>query len=251
MVPGGDFETIFSFRHDGLCRLFEDTYQKFDFLVNDPVKDAERRGVRGGELGFKTPTQENLEDLFEVFKRHAERYLLVYYRSDGTIQNQGSLNLPTRGNRVLSQDQHVYQWLKDLNRLIPNGIPVKPGNVTQVDVARLIANFIYLVTVRHEMLGTFLWNYQLWTHRQPVRLYLDGRREPLDVYQRLINANFNLNVKRLPLVNDYSYLAVDEPGRDAFRQFESELRQLDQKMNDDPWAIWKIYPKMLEVNINA
>jgi hypothetical protein len=251
MVRGGDFETIFSFRHDGMCRLFEDTYQQFDFLVNDPVNDAERRHVRGQSLDFKTPTQENLEDLFEVFRQHAERYLLIYYRSDGTIQDEESLNLPARGNRVLSQDQYVDQWLKDLNRLIPNGIPVKPGNVTQVDLARLIANFIYLVTVQHEMLGTFLWNYQLWTHRQPVRLYRDGRREPLDVYQRLINANFNLNVERTQLVTDYSYLALDEPGRNAFRQFERELCELDQKMKDDPWAVWKIYPKMLEVNINA
>jgi Animal haem peroxidase len=251
MVLGGDFETIFSFRHDGMCRLFEDTYQQFDFLVNDPVKDAERRGVRGNGLNFKTPTQENLENLFEVFRRHAERYLLIYYRSDGTIPAEESLSLPARGNRVLSQDPNVAKWLKDLNRLIPNGIPVKDDHVTTENLARLIASFIYLVTVQHEMLGTFLWNYQLWTHRQPVRLYRDGRREPLDVYQRLINANFNLNVKRTPLVKDYSYLALDEPGRHAFRQFERELCALDQKMKEDPWAVWKIYPKMLEVNINA
>ena len=251
MVRGGDFETIFSFRHDGMCRLFEDTYQQFDFLVNDPVRDAERRGVRANNLGFSTPTQTNLEELFDVLHRHAKRYLLIYYRSDGTIQGEESLNLAARGNRVLSQDPWVAKWLKDLNRLIPNGIPVKDDHVTTENLARLMACFIYLVTVQHEMLGTFLWNYQLWTHRQPVRLYRDGRREPLDVYQRLINANFILNVTRSPLVKDYSYLALDEPGRNAFRQFERELCELDQKMNDDPWAIWKIYPKMLEVNINA
>jgi hypothetical protein len=250
MVRGGDFETIFSFRYDGMCRLFEDTYQQFDFLVNDPEKDAERRGVRGN-LDFETPTQKNLEDLFAVFRKHTERYLLIYYRSDGTIQGEESLNLPARGSQVLSQDPCVAKWLRELNRLIPNGIPVKPDSVTQADLARLIACFIYLVTVQHEMLGTFLWNYQLWTHRQPVRLYRDGRREPLDVYQRLINANFNLNVERAQLVKDYSDLALNEPGRYAFRQFERELCALDQKMRDDPWAVWKIYPKMLEVNINS
>src|SRR5262249_14115502 len=30
MSRGGDFETIFSFHYDGMCRLFEDTYQQFD-----------------------------------------------------------------------------------------------------------------------------------------------------------------------------------------------------------------------------
>ena len=98
MVRGGDFETIFSFRHDGMCRLFEDTYQQFDFLVNDPVKDAERRGVRGEQTWVSRPQRKkNLEDLFDVFQGHAERYLLIYYRSDGTIQRRRVLKFAGTG----------------------------------------------------------------------------------------------------------------------------------------------------------
>ena len=35
----------------------------------------------------------------------------------------------------------------------------------------MLAGQLYLVTVQHEILGSFMWNYQLWTHRQPARIY--------------------------------------------------------------------------------
>ena len=55
------------------------------------------------------------------------------------------------------------------------------------------------------------------------RVYEKGTREPLDVYQRLVNANFNLNVPRLALMEDFSYLALDDAGAAAFRQFQNDL----------------------------
>ena len=126
------------------------------------------------------------------------------------------------------------------------------GSPTTIEgAARLIAAFIYLATVEHEILGTGVWNYQMWTHVQPVRIYKNGQREPLDVYQRLVNANFNLNVSRAPLMQDFSGLAIDEQGRVAFRQFLSELGVLQNRLEQEPFAHWKIYPKILEANINA
>ncbi|HEU5240322.1 MAG TPA: hypothetical protein VFU37_24515, partial [Pyrinomonadaceae bacterium] len=89
------------------------------------------------------------------------------------------------------------------------------------------------------------------TNVQPVRVYQDGRREPLDVYQRLVNANFNLNVSRARLMQDFGYLALDRKGADAFRIFRYELQQLQQEMEQEPFACWKIYPNILETNINA
>ena len=64
MVRGGDFETIFSFTFDGMCRLFEETYREFRIVVNDPEEDAQARQIR--HAGFDTPTQDNLEALFNV-----------------------------------------------------------------------------------------------------------------------------------------------------------------------------------------
>jgi hypothetical protein len=142
--------------------------------------------------------------------------------------------------------------LTELDRLVPNGIRRLYGDdVSRESAARVIAAFIYLATVEHEILGTGLWNYQLWTNVQPVRIYSDGRRETVDVYQRLVNANFNLNVRRARLMQDYGYLALNRKGADAFRTFRYELQLLQSRMEQEPFAHWKIYPNILEANINA
>ena len=250
MVEGGDFPTIFSFTHQGMCRLFEDTYREFKFIVNDPAKDAQRRGLV--KAGFDTPTQQNLEDLFKVMHDHTQRYLKIYYPS-GPLKD--IFNNPNQSNDLKKQVREILDWLSRLNDLIPpgkgQGTGYSPATLTRDDLAHLLACFIYLVSVQHEMVGTFLWNYQLWTHRQPVRVYTNGQREPLDVYQRLVNANYNLNVERRALMDDFAYLALDDKGAAAFRQFQRDFQVLQERMDMEPWAVWKIYPKILEANINA
>ena len=123
--------------------------------------------------------------------------------------------------------------------------------ITLESTARLVTAFIYMATVEHEILGTGLWNYQMWTNVQPVRVYRNGQREPLDVYQRLVNANFNLNVRRAQLLQDFSYLALDPAGAEAFREFKQALERLQQRVEAEPGAAWKISPAILEANINA
>ncbi len=251
MVEGGEFDSIFSFTHQGMCDLFSDTCLQFDFIVNDPEADAQRRGVATAR--FDTPTQDDLKTLWDAFHKQATRYLDLYYQTDEDLRS----------------DRAVLQWLDALNENhtgIPNGLrvlggPVNRGSVTKGSLARLLASFMYLVTVRHELEGSFLWNYQLWAHKQPPRLYLDGRRLPLDVYQRLVNANFNLNVPRTPLLwkdleEEWSYLAPEQCGQQAaalqvWRAFQEDLERIETQWRASrPWSVWRVYPSMLEVNIN-
>jgi arachidonate 15-lipoxygenase len=236
MVRGGDFETIFSFTYPEMCRLFEERYRDFKIVVNDPELDGISRGICGA--GFDIPTQRNLEELFFVMHKHTTRYVSLYYQTDNEVKTNGRIS-------------KWLDWMNDSNHGIPNGVDVTSRTVTRASLARLLARFIYLVTVQHEMVGSFLWNYQLWTHRQPVRVYTNGQREPLDVYQRLVNANYNLNVNRRLLMDDFSGLALDAVGREAFGKFQSELATLQKKYENEPWEGWKMYPKMLKVNINA
>jgi hypothetical protein len=234
MSPGGEFDSIFSFTHRGMCKLFADTYEAYDITVIDPERDAARRGLKTGD--FDTPSQINLERLFQVFHAHAERYVRAYYATDSAIRN----------------DADVQKWLAQLEQLIPNGIRRMHGDdTTRASVARLVAAFIYLATVQHDILGTGMWNYQMWVNKQPVRVYKDREREPLDVYQRLINANFNLNVSRRKLMDDFSYFGLDPKGIAEFTKFREELRALQRDMEMETFAHWKVYPAMLEANINA
>lgn len=215
-------------------KLFEEGYEQYDITVLDPGRDAERRGIK--DAGFDTPALANRQAHFDLMYAHAFNYLNLYYSSDGALRGDAS----------------VVAWTEALHRIVPNGIRALLGNeVTLEGTARLIAAFIYMATAEHEILGTGLWNYQLWTHVQPVRVYKNGQREPIDVYQRLVNANFNLNVSRAPLLQDFSYLALDEKGADAFRKFKENLQSLQARLEEEPFAHWKLYPKILEANVNA
>ena len=238
MVRGGDFETIFSFTFEGMCRLFDDSYLTYPHLVNDPEADGIARGVRGA--GFDTPTQENLEALFDVMHRFVCNYLRIYYPPNAAT-----------GASAVHDDAETLAWLEELNARVPNGVGVGPNDVTWDRLARLLASQLYLVTVQHEILGSCMWDYQLWTHRQPARVYEDFQREPLDVYQRLVNANYNLNVHRRALMDDFNRIALDYRARAAMLQFQSELAALQAAMDSHPYAVWRLYPRELKVNINA
>jgi hypothetical protein len=241
MVPGGDFETTFSLSFKGMCDLFDDSYLQYRHVVNDPERDGRERGVCGA--GFDTPTQDNLEALFGTMLQFTLNYLEIYYSSNAT------------GAGSVRSDQQVMAWLEELNKRVPNGgVGVTPADVTRGTLARLLANQLYLVTVQHEILGSFMWNYQLWTHRQPPRIYKnykDRPREPLDVYQRLVNANYILNVRRRALMYDFSYFGLDPLAKAAMFEFQKDLATLQAKMDSQPRAIWLVYPSALNVNINA
>ena len=242
MLPGGDFEAVFSFTFAGMCRLFDESHRQLDFGMNDPQTDAVARGVLG--QGFDTPTETNLAMLFGVMLDHAREYLGLYYPhaagDEGADRTVG-----------LRSDAALCAWLDELNRLMPKGVGVTRADVTFDSLARLLARCIYLVSVQHEIAGSFLWNYQLWPHRQPVRVYASGQRMPLDVYQRLVNADYNLNVHRRGLIDDFGYLALDGQGAASMQRFAQRMQALQQDMETKPWAVWKLYPRVLKVNINA
>ena len=134
MVRGGDFETIFSFTFDGMCRLFDDSYRQYRHRVNDPEADGDSRQVRGA--GFATPTQQNLEALFKVMHGFVRDYLQIYYPRNAT------------GANAVGRDTEILAWLEELNARVPNGVGVKPRSFTWDELARMLAGQLYLVTVQ-------------------------------------------------------------------------------------------------------
>lgn len=143
LVPGGDFESVFSYSDKEMYRLFTDTVGGFDAQVWDPQSYAAKRGIL--KAGFDQPTEGNLAALFDVMHRHTARYLAIYYGTDAEI----------RADRV------ICQWVDELHKTVPNGLPVTSATLTQASLARLAASCLYLATVQHELVGAFLWNYQL------------------------------------------------------------------------------------------
>lgn len=231
---GGEFESVFSYTDRGLGELFESTTGEFDLGWINPITDAARRGVSPSELDL--PAQENRAELFTVFRDHARRYLSIYYPSDDEI----------------AEDAELCVWAEELHRRIPGGLGSFGGAALGFDsAANLLATFVYLATVEHEIVGSGLWDYQLWNDVSPVRMYADRRRVPVDVYQRLVNSNFNLNVHRTPLTADFSKMALDANAARAFQRFRDDLHELQNRLAMTPSEPWRMEPRRLKANINA
>ncbi len=234
MAPGGDFENIFSFTHAGVCDLFQQSCADSDLRRFNPNFDVRLRGVDASELDL--PAHENFRAIFDVIRAHVERYLRLYYDS----------------GEAIAADEQLAAWLESLEAYIPHGVAELVGAPFTISGAsELLATLVYFTTVEHEVLGSGVWNYQLWPDVQPPRVYASGQRIPLDVYARLVNANFTLNVRRTPLMSDFSSLALDVRGAQAFRTFHEDLTRLQAAMDGAPTTGWRIEPRMLKANINA
>jgi arachidonate 15-lipoxygenase len=218
-----------------MCDLFDATSGAFDLAAINPRLDAAARGVAAN--GVATPAQDHWSALYGVILDHVRRYVAVYYESDDDVANDPALGA----------------WVDDLDRALPNGVRGVVGPaVTRAGVEELLATVIHLAVVEHEITGSGLWDYQLWTDTSPVRVYEDGRRVPVDVYQRLVNANLTLNVNRTMLLDDeLPGLALDERGASAFREFQQDLLGLQARLDREPPAPWRIEPRRLKANINA
>ncbi len=234
MEPGGDFENMFSFTHSGMCELMEATVSEYDLRTSHPALDTRMRGVAGSSV--RSPALRNRESLADVIEAHVRRYLSIYYPSDGAVSGDSSLGA----------------WTEDLAESIPNGVRELVGSQPTFEgMVALVSTCIYLTTVEHEIVGSGVWDYQLWSDAQPTRVHRNGQRPPLDVYSRVVKANFNLNVHRTPLMSDFSPLALDAKGAAAFRQFHQDLASLQSEMDQEPSSSWRIEPRRLKANINA
>ena len=234
MLPDGDFVNMFSFTHDGLMAYFDAMYASYDIAMIDPAADWARRGLSDEE--FDCPTQANLVDLFALMHAHASRYIDAYYGSD----------------TELAADTAVRGWLDELDVLVPNGVSSSiGGEVTKPALSRLIGAYIYEGNTMHDLVGTTLWDYQLWADHNPIRMYRDGRRLPVDVFQRTVNNNFALQLRRAPMLADYGHVALDARGSALFTRFYEDCQALQARYEQRPAGPWRMEPKNLEINMNG
>ena len=233
MVPTGDFVNMFSFTHEGLMAYFDEMYRSYDIAVTDPVADWTRRGL--GTEAFDCPTHTNLVELFDVMHAHASRYIDAYYDSD----------------EQLRADPAVRAGLDELGTLVPGGLGGVDDGVTKAGLARLVAGYIHEGNTIHDLVWTTLWDYQLWADCNPVRVCADGTRMPVDVFQRVVNNNFALQLRRAPMLADYGNVALDDRGAALFTQLYDECRALQERYDAVPAGPWRMEPKNLEINMNG
>jgi arachidonate 15-lipoxygenase len=235
MSPGGEFDAIFSLTHRAKCELFEATRHDFDLSFANPRVAAAVRRV--DDAGLAMPAHEQWTGLYDVVHRHVARVLeRAYPHADAIVG-----------------DHELGTFLDDLDELLPHGLTALTGGHRDLgSIATVLATVVHLATVEHEITGSGLWDYQLWNDVSPVRVHRDGSEAPLDVYQRLVNANFNLNVHRTMLLDDaLPGMALDAPMVEAFVAFQQDLLAVQATLDLLPPAPWRMEPRRLKANINA
>ena len=53
------------------------------------------------------------------------------------------------------------------------------------------------------------------------------------------------------MMSDFSRLALDPPGAEAFQRFRLDLSDLQSSMDSEPATPWRMEPRLLKANINA
>ena len=234
MSPGGEFDSIFSLTHRGMCALFTETWAAYDITVLDPHRDAERRGIAGA--GFDTPALANRAAHFDVMHAHAQRYLALYYASDAALRD----------------DPAVAAWAEALDRTVPGGIRTLAGDTLTVASTGPAGRRVHLHghrgarAPRHRPLELSDVDSRPAGARVPERAARAPRRVPA-AGQRELQPERH----RAPLLQDFGYLALDAAGAAAFAQFKRELDDLQRRIESEPAAAWKVSPAILEANINA
>ncbi len=169
--PGGDFENIFSFTHEEMCRLFSAT-RRASSTCRMIHPERRRRAPRShGRFLFGTPAFDNRLELLHVIRDHVERFMSLYYLSDDDLR------------------RYVFytRLARRAHRHDPERCRGAGGHASDpAGSVELLATLVYMTTVEHEIVDANIFDYQLWNDVQPARVYETGISEPLDVYQRLV-----------------------------------------------------------------
>lgn len=237
IAPNGDFVNMYAVTPKGLAEMMDDAYIRYRASSMNPMDDWKARGLDGSPV--KQPVYTNMTELWEVLKAHPDRYIAHYYKTD----------------KALAEDPAVQAWVQDLEDTVPNGVktyfPKGIKSIKRSTVAHFIAAFMHLGIGLHGILGNTLWHYNTWPHKNPLRLYKNGQRIPVDVYQRIVNQIFVINVRRAPLLGDYSAIALDADGVALFRQFQQECEALQTTYPAKPEFPWRQEPEDLQISMNA
>lgn len=219
--------TGFSFPRDVIFRYYDDAARAFDLTRFDVRADAERRRI-GDDIDY--PYLSQATRYFDRIQSYVAAYIDHYYPDDSAVQ----------------ADAAVAEWFGELDRTIVGGVRSQVGGLTREGLVRFCTRFIYAVTVEHE--ENTMWDYAVFL---PTTVPSDGSPQSVGEVQSVLNFELVIGSATNRLMNDVSYLALDEGAARIMREFQSSLRALQEEMEQGPDHYWRVYPRDLEASISA
>jgi hypothetical protein len=79
----------------------------------------------------------------------------------------------------------------------------------------------------------------------------DGVAQSVGEVQSVMNFQIVISSATNRLINDISYLALDEGAAQIMREFRASLLALQAEMETEPDEYWRVYPQDLEASVSA
>jgi hypothetical protein len=231
--PRGFSATIFS--HDGpeLARMADERVRRFDFW--DFEQDSQFRNRGTTQTPFDYPYRDNVLRLWSATTAYVEEYLRLYYPGDDAVE----------------ADQELGRWVRELDRLLPNGV-TRPDRADLLPwLVRLCATLIHVSAVEHDVLNNIVWNYSTlgWIVPTVVPLSGDGmdQRRAFDLVATIIGTWKPYNML---LTADIPGLALDPAAAAVMQRWIDRLEQIQADMAGSPPDSSLSYPTNLNVSIS-
>jgi hypothetical protein len=219
--------TGFSFPREVIFRYYDAGAEAFDIARLDVKRNTEGRGIPDT---LYYPYLPGALRYYELIERYVRAYVDHYYSNDQALEHDSAANI----------------WFNSLDSYVMHGIRGYVPSLTRENLTRLCTLFIYSVTVEHEQ--NTLWDYSVFL---PTTVRQDGVAQSVGEVQSVMNFQIVISSATNRLINDISYLALDEGAAQIMREFRASLLALQAEMETEPDEYWRVYPQDLEASVSA
>lgn len=236
--PDGFATRLFSHDYPVLVQIINRHLDSFRIADLDPEHDLQRRGV--ARTPFAYPQRDNMLALWQVTRQFVSRYLDRYYPDDRTVASDAALE----------------SWRRELDRLLPAGLPdadgwIGGGPLDRAALKRIAATFLHTSTVTHDQVNNVVWNYSTLNFLIPTVVPESGEQQDqrlsFDFITTLIVTWKPFNM----LLDGISLLALDAGARALMDAYIEEMRTAERTMvaTDGPDRPDLTYPRNLNYSV--
>ncbi|RZI46183.1 lipoxygenase family protein [Candidatus Finniella inopinata] len=241
MANAGSYVPVFfSYDRPTAVNLINQKIGSFNIENMDIERNTTNRGMtitgdaQEGTVNYKYGN--NTISLWNIIKKHVGDYIDVYYTNDTAV----------------SEDPQIRQWFNALQQYIPNGITHYAASPTKTNLQRLITTFIYTASVEHEIVGNIEVNYGIWHNLIPSQVPRDINKRPsIDIFHQYMDISFATSAPSIKLTDDFSYLALDDAGKQSFKDFRTALLAYQQALEARGDNTYTVFPLKLEAGTSA
>ncbi|MES2663970.1 MAG: hypothetical protein V4629_11795 [Pseudomonadota bacterium] len=243
----GDFAflaMIFPYDNLTINTILNDAAKTIDFALLDFEADVKSRNLDRA-LPFKMRFQEYCLNLYREYRAGIKRYVETIYESDQAMHNDKNI--------MAMMDGWINQVLPTENKSIQNYLQGKNGlMLTRDDLARLVANYVFMATITHENVGNGILQYALQAHLMPIAVPMGTKHLSVRRFYNMASVLLWTSLPKYALGSFYAATKIPESEelQSLAHAFWELIRYLMDIQENDPRLPGAALPGLLERSVN-